>query len=249
MERKIRVGAVNYLNTKPLIYGLEKGMMNESVELEMDYPAHVASKLLNNEIDMGLVPVATIPRLKEYYIIGTHCIGCSGPVASVCLFSEVPIEQVEKVLLDYQSRTSVRLAKILMKHYWKIDPVIEDTKEDFRNRINGTTAGVVIGDRALEQRHHSPYIYDLGEAWINFTGLPFVFAAWISNKPLDPKFIEAFDQANTVGFQHLEEIVAAHPFPYFNLKEYYTRSIDYKLDERKKAGLQLYLEYLEKMDL
>jgi len=122
--RKIKVGAVSYLNTKPLIYGFQQGMMNNEIELIEDYPSSIAGMLLDNVIDVGLVPVAIIPRLKEHHIIGDYCIGTSGEVASVCLFSDVPIEQAEEVLLDYQSRTSVRLAKILLKEYWKVNPLL-----------------------------------------------------------------------------------------------------------------------------
>ena len=195
MDRKIRVGAVSYLNTKPLLFGIEHAEVRNKIELKIDYPSRIAAMLLNDEIDIGLVPVAIIPKLEEYYLNTDYCIGSDGAVASVCLFSEVPIHKVEKVLLDYQSRTSVQLAKILLKEYWKVDPVAEDAKEDFREHIYGTTAGLVIGDRALEQRKKSAYIYDLGEAWKNFTDLPFVFAAWISNKNLDKNFIKEFNEA------------------------------------------------------
>lgn len=106
-SNKIKVGAVSYLNTKPLIYGFEKGMMKDEVELVIDYPGKIAQALLDDTIDVGLVPVAIIPRMKECHIVSDYCIGANGPVASVCLFSEVPLEKITTVLLDYQSRTSV----------------------------------------------------------------------------------------------------------------------------------------------
>jgi chorismate dehydratase len=152
LDRKIRVGAVSYLNTKPLLYGIERARVRKDIELIIDYPAKIAAMLLKDEIDMGLVPVAIIPRMREYYVNGEYCIGSNGNVASVCIFSESPIEKVEKVLLDYQSRTSVQLARVLLKEYWKIDPELIDAGKDFRDHIRGTTAGVVIGDRALEQQ-------------------------------------------------------------------------------------------------
>ena len=188
MDRKIRVGAVSYLNTKPLIYGFEKGKMKDEVDLIMAYPSKIAAMLSNDEIDVGLVPVAIIPELKEYYIISDYCIGSDGEVGSVCLFSEVPLEKIERILLDYQSKTSIELLKILVKKYWKINPIFINTSKDYRNEISGTTAGLIIGDRALEQRKISTYTYDLGMEWKNFTGLPLVFAAWISNKKssIDP---------------------------------------------------------------
>lgn len=236
------MGAVSYLNTKPLIYGFEKGIMENEIDLIIDYPAKIAAALLNDEIDIGLVPVAILPEMKNYFIIGDHCIGSEGEVASVCLFSEVPMEQIETVLLDYQSRTSVKLAQVLMKEFWKIKPVIKKADADFRSLITGTTAAVVIGDRALEQRKISAYHYDLAQAWRQHTGLPFVFAAWISNKPLDDAFINRFNDANDFSLQHIDEIVAANPYPFFDLKKYYVDYISYNLTASKKAGLKLFLE-------
>ena len=238
------MGAVSYLNTKPLLYGIERAAVAKDIELIIDYPSRIATMLLMDEIDMGLVPVAIIPQMKEYYINGNWCIGSNGNVASVCLFSESPIGDVEKVLLDYQSRTSVQLARILLREYWQVRPQLVDGGVDFRDHIKGTTAGVVIGDRALEQRHHSPYIYDLAEAWKKLTGLPFVFAAWISNKRLDPGFIEQFDEANRQGILHIDEVVAENPYPVFPLHDYFTKHLSYTLDAQKRKGLERFLQYL-----
>lgn len=242
--KKIKVGIVNYLNTKPLLYGIEHSPVINDLVPVPDYPANIARMLVDNEIDMGLVPVAVIPRLQEYYINTGYCIGCVGPVASVCLFSEVPIEEATAVLLDYQSRTSVALAKVLLRDYWKITPQLLDTKNDYRPQIKGTTAGLVIGDRALEQRKVSPYIYDLGEAWQAHTGLPFVFAAWVSNKKLPDNFVAAFNEANRQGLMQIDAVVAANPYPVFDLHEYYTRFISYELDAAKQKGLEKFLSLI-----
>lgn len=244
LDQKIRIGAVSYLNTKPLLYGIERASIRKDIELVIDYPASIAAMLLKDEIDMGLVPVAIIPYLKESHINGQYCIGSNGDVASVCIFSETPIEKVEKVLLDYQSRTSVQLARVLLKEYWKSGAQLVDAGKDFREHIKGTTAGVVIGDRALEQRRISPYIYDLAGSWKAFTGLPFVFAAWISNKPIDPDFIAAFDEANRQGIAHIEEVLAENPYSIFPLRDYYTKYLDYQLDPLKRKGLERFLQYL-----
>jgi chorismate dehydratase len=241
---KIKVGAVSYLNTKPLLYGWKHGYNLENAELVEAYPARVADMLLNDEIDVGLVPVAIIPKLKEYYIVSDYCIGAVGPVASVCIFSEVPIDKIEKILLDYQSRTSVALAKVLMKHYWKIDPIIENAAEDFREHITGTTAGVVIGDRAFEQRLKNTFVYDLAEAWIDFTGLPFVFAAWIANKQLPEYFINQFNEANRIGLQHIDKVVEENPYEKYDLKKYFTQNISYEMSDDKRKGLERFLSLL-----
>ncbi len=165
-------------------------------------------------------------------------------MASVCIFSETPIEKVDRILLDYQSRTSVELTRILLRDYWKISPQLVHTQHDFSDRIKGATAGLVIGDRALEQRKKSKYIYDLSEAWKIMTGMPFVFAAWISNKVLPADFIQAFDEANAKGLEHIEVLVASLNYQAFDLHDYYTRCISYHLDEPKKAGLSKFLQML-----
>jgi chorismate dehydratase len=242
---KFKVGAVSYLNTKPLLYGIRHHPVFNEIALMEGHPATIAEQLVAGETDLGLIPVVVLPILKEKYIVSNYCIGCDGAVASVCIFSEVPVWEIEKVYLDYQSRTSVRLAQILIRDYWKKEVTyIDATAEDFRKEIKGTTAGLVIGDRALEQRRISRYCYDLGEAWKKHTGLPFVFAAWVSNKELPHVFLKKFDEANSLGMAHLTEVVDANPFPLYNLKTYYTQNISYLFDETKRAGLQLFLRML-----
>jgi chorismate dehydratase len=226
------VGAVSYLNTKPLVYGFEKGAMKEEIELVFDYPAKVAAMLINDEVDLGLIPVAVIPKLKEYHIISDFGIGASNPVASVCLFSEVPLHEIKTILVDYQSRTSAALLKVLLEHHWKISPQLVDTAAGYQDDIKNTTAGLVIGDRALVQRGRSACIYD------------FLFAAWVANKKLPDDFIRSFNETTGEGLQHLDAIVAANPFPAYDLHTYYTQNIDYNLDLQKKQALQLFLRYI-----
>lgn len=245
LDKRIRVGAVSYLNTKPLIFGVKRSGLMDRIDLIEDYPSKIASMLLNDEIDVGLVPVAVIPQMKQHFIITNYCIGADAEVASVALFSEVPMEEIKKVVLDYQSKTSVNLAKILLKEYWKKEVVFEYAKEDFLQHINGTTSAVVIGDRALRLTNSSKYIYDLGLAWKSFTDLPFVFAAWVANKPLDDGFIDAFNRANAYGVQHIDEVLAEIDFADYDLKKYYTKNISYKLNEKKMEGLRMFIEKLK----
>jgi chorismate dehydratase len=244
LDRKIRVGAVSYLNTKPLLYGIENSPVFEEISLITEFPARIADKLLTDEIDIGLVPVAIIPQMKEYHINTRFCIGCEGPVASVCLFSEVPIQEVKTVILDNQSRTSVLLAEILFEKYWKQKPVFVESGPDFLRHIKGNTAAVIIGDRALRQRSVSAYFYDLGEAWKQMTGLPFVFAAWISNKALDPLWVERFDNANAYGVQNIPLVLEQITESFFDFKKYFTSYLSYQFDEGKKKGLNLFLQML-----
>lgn len=246
MENRIRVGAVSYLNTKPMLYGIERMEVRHWMDLTMDYPAEVARQLKADEIDMGLVPVAILPELEDYYIDADYCIGANGPVGSVGIYSDVPLEEVETMLLDYQSRTSVALCKILMKHYWKLTPNWVSAKPGYLEEIKGNVAGVVIGDRAFAQRKKSEFEYDLADAWKKMTGLPFVFAAWVSNKELPEDFIDAFNKANEWGLTQLDKVVAENPSSQYDLMYYYTKNISYRLDEEKRKGMQLFLEYIQK---
>jgi chorismate dehydratase len=247
LDKKIRVAAVSYLNTKPLIYGFEQGMMKDEVELLTDFPANIAAMLVNDEVDIALLPVAAIPSLKEHHIITDYCIGTTGEVASVCLFSDVPLEEIETILLDYQSKSSVGLLKILLKEYWKINPQVEIATGGYENKIIANTAGLVIGDRAFTQRNCNRYIYDLGAAWVAMTGLPFVFAAWVANKVLPSAFIHLFNKAVGEGFKNLATIIEKQNYENYDLEKYYTENINFNLDEEKRKGMNLYLQKLAQL--
>ena len=247
MDKKWRIGAVSYLNTRPLLLGMEQSPFSDSIHLVKSYPAQIAQALLDDTIDIGLVPVAIMPLLKNPQVISKYVIGTEGKVASVALFSQASIDQIQKVYLDYQSRTSVALAKILFKQYWNKEVEFLIATEGYINEISGTTAGVIIGDRALTSLNRFEHIYDLGLAWKTYTGLPFVFAAWVANKPIPAEFIEAFDAANGYGLNHLDEVISLIPAneQEYDLYKYYTENISYKLTPEKKKGLELFLELIK----
>jgi chorismate dehydratase len=239
---KIRVGAVSYLNTKPLTYGFENGMMANEVELCFAPPAELAVRLQNGEIDLGLVPVATLVILQDAQIVGDYCIGADGPVSSVALFSECPIEQIEEIWLDFESRTSVALLKILLRDHWKMKPKLLEAGPGYEGHIRGKTAGLVIGDRAFVQSEISSYKYDLSEHWKVMTGLPFVFAAWITKRTLAPDFIDRFNEANAHGLVHLANVISKINIPSIDLMKYYTHNIQYRLDDEKRRALSLFMD-------
>ena len=244
MQHKIRVGAVSYLNTKPLVYGFEQGMMQDEIEMLIDYPAAIAQKLLTKQIDIGLVPVAVLPVLPQHYIISNYCIGCNGAVGSVCLFSDVPLQQIETILVDYQSRTSAALLKIILQQHWQINPQLINAEKDFEANIKGSTAGLVIGDRAFAQLPKNNFNWDLGLAWKQMTGLPFVFAVWVSNKKLTDNFTVAFNNATGYGLKFIEAIAKQNDTPIFDMQAYYTQFISYEFDEEKKVALDKFLQLL-----
>ncbi len=247
---KIKISVVSYLNSKPFIYGLEhSGILNE-IDLQLDIPSVCAQKLIDGKVDLGLIPVAVIPKLSEKFIVSDYCIGAEGKVASVMLYSEVPLLQIKTILLDYQSRTSVTLVKVLAKEYWKINPQWAATETDFENSVSGNVAAVIIGDRTFGLENKYAYAYDLSEEWEKFTQLPFVFACWVANKKLSDQFIDSFNQALKYGLNHrhllIEELNSKKTYP-TDIGVYLTQSIKYNFDDRKKTALELFLKYCSKL--
>jgi chorismate dehydratase len=220
----------------------------EKVELSKDIPAECARKLLDDEVDLGLVPVAIIPKLKEHHIISDYCIGAIGKVHSVLLVSDVPVEQIESIYLDYQSRTSVQLCKLLAKNHWQILPKFLQANTGYETKIEGKTAGVIIGDRTFNMPKKFQFQYDLAEEWMKWQKLPFVFAAWVSNKELPTDFIEEFNQVLTFGLDHKKEAIdhfQINNISPLNQLNYLENSIKYELDSKKKEGLDAFLKFLK----
>ena len=247
MDKRWRIGAVSYLNTRPLLLGLAHEGFKNRIDLVKSYPAKIAQDLLSGQIDIGLVPVAIIPQLTHPHIISNYVIGTNGAVASVALFSEVPIDEIKSIYLDYQSRTSVQLLKILLAQFWKKEVEFLAATEGYIDQISGTRAGLIIGDRALDNLNKFPYMYDLGLAWKQHTGLPFVFAAWVANQPIPAEFMAAFDAANGYGVARLEEVISLIPAneQVYDLHKYYTENISYVYDEEKKLGLNAFLNLIK----
>jgi len=233
------------LNTVPLLYGIEHSPVIDEIELSVNYPSVLAQQLQSGAIDVALLPVAVIPTIPDAQIISDYGIAADGNVASVAIFSHVPIEEVTTVYLDYQSRTSVMLARLLLRDYWKVNVELKPAKEDFIDNIGDNEAAVIIGDRALQQLRNFKYVYDLSEGWKEHTGLPFVFAAWVANKELPEQFISDFNQANGAGLENIDQIVAGTLFTEYDLKKYYTESIHYLVDDEKKKGLNKFLELIQ----
>lgn len=246
MKDIVRITAVSYLNTKPFIYGLFRSELADRLELSLDIPSVCAQKLLLGEADLALTPVAIIPELPTAHLVSNYCIGATGPVKTVCIFSDKPLSEIKNLYLDFHSRTSVALAQVLCREFWGIQPTFIPATEGFENRIGGDTAGLIIGDRAIGKEKQFAYVYDLAEAWSDWTGLPFVFAAWVSTRPLDPGFVEQFNAALATGIDHIPELIKILPTmpPGFDLEDYFRHNISYDLDDAKWTALNRFLGYL-----
>ena len=240
----LKISAVSYLNTIPFIHGLKQSELIKIIDLQLDYPSICADKLINGTVDLALVPVAVIPKLKEAYIISDYCIGANGSVDTVCLYSDVPIEEIESIALDYQSRTSVALLKILLNEYWQLNPELKKANVGFEENIKGNHAALVIGDRAFALNTKHAYIYDLSAIWKEMTGLPFVFAAWVANTKLPQDFIVSFNKALEKGLSDIDMALAIEGDSYPNCEnpeDYLNNKISYNLDIEKQKGMELFL--------
>jgi len=246
---KIRISAVKYANTYPFIYGLTETGFDKKVILETDHPADCAAKLISGKVDIGLIPVASLPLLREYHIISEYCIGANGKVRTVMLLSNCPFNNIETVFLDYRSRSSANLTKVLAKNYWKSEFRWMNTSKgfDFRN-IGRTEAVVLIGDQCFEYEKSFSHRIDLALEWKNFSGLPFVFACWTANKELNKEFISEFNKALSVGVNNIDAVVQkygdAGVISGNNLQVYLKENIDYELNDNKKKALKLFIELM-----
>ena len=240
---------MSYLNTKPLLYGLQHAPIRDDIELTLDYPSNLVKALKNDQIDIGLLPVAALLDISDYQIVSDYCIGTEGEVASVCVFSEVPLDEIDTVLLDYQSRTSVMLCRILFAKHWKKSvQFINAADETYIDKIKGNVAGLVIGDRALKIRDRFTYIYDLGLGWKEMTGMPFVFAVWVTTSKFQSDVVEKYSNAFQLGINLIPVIVGQNLFLEYNLFDYFTKNISYSLDSSKIKGLEAFLAYIEGME-
>ncbi len=249
----MKISVVSYLNSAPLVHGILHSGFLDDCDVSVEVPALGAQKLASGEADLALVPVGAFadPGCVEW--VGNYCIGVEGPVRSVCLLSEVPLERIRKVWLDPHSRTSVRLIKILAANHWKTQWEFLPASEGFEfSEIKGDQAGVCIGDKVFAVENRYPFCYDLAEEWIGMTGLPFVFAAWAARKPMPPGLVERLDRAQEFGIktilQNTGEWSRKWDLPEALILDYLTRNISYPFNDRKKQGMSLFHGYLNKKE-
>ena len=239
---KVKVSAVSYTNTKPFVYGLEHSGIRNKIELSLDIPSDCAKKLIDDKVDIGLVPVAALLDLPGYTVISDYCIGADGPVNSVFIFSDKPIEEVKVLRLDNESRTSNALARILIKKYWDLNLDFVYSGE--------ADAYVEIGDRTFGKINKTSFAYDLSGEWKNFTGLPFAFAVWASNKTLPDGFLPEFNDALKFGIDNIPTVIKELPIPSnFDLTDYLTHKLDFNLNNSKQLAIHKFLNYMKELSI
>jgi chorismate dehydratase len=249
---KIRISAVKYANTYPFIYGLTESGFEKKAIIETDHPADCAAKLIAGKADIGLIPVAALPQLKEYHLLSDFCIGATSNVRTVMLLCNSPFNQISSIYLDYRSRSSVNLVRVLAKNFWKKEFKWINTSEgfDFVN-IKPNEGAVLIGDQCFEYETKYSNRIDLARTWVDYTGLPFVFACWTANKKIDNSFLEEFNSALESGVHNIDAVVqkfgTTGTITGNDLRKYLTENIDYDFNAQKKKGLELFLELMGKL--
>ena len=241
-----KISVVSYLNAKPFIYGLMHAPNGSHFNYCLDIPAVCAAKLASNDVQVGLIPVAAMLDIQNPQIITDYCISAHEAVNSVFIFANSSIDEIHTIYLDPHSRSSNNLAKILLKYFWKKEVVFKERTIDIVSLKDGE-AFVLIGDRTFGIQEQYQHVYDLATAWYKFTGLPFVFAAWVANTVLSADFIKEFNAVLAYGLANKNEVIKANQLSNFDVADYLNNKINYHLSEDKLKSIELYLAYCKKL--
>jgi chorismate dehydratase len=239
----VRIGAVSYLNARPLVEGIEA--RTDRFSVRYDLPSVCARLLHAREIDLGLIPSIEYLRGDGYRIVPDCAVASDGPVASVAIFTSMPIERVRSIALDTSSRTSVALTRVMAARYFGIAPSFVDYSPDLPGMIARADAALLIGDPALFANYEGLGLQkiDLGAAWCDFTGLPFVYACWTGAAgAVNAQDVATLQAARKAGEAHAEGVAARFfaddPERAALGGRYLRENIRFRLGERECAGLE-----------
>jgi chorismate dehydratase len=253
----LRISAISFLNTAPLMWDFEHGdsaaRLSRHFDIAYTVPSRCADELKDGLADIGIIPAAAYTSIPELVVIPDIAIASKNAVRSILLVSKVPLEKIRSVATDDSSRTSAALVKIFLRKFVGINPGFRRQKAVLEEMLQWHDAALLIGDPALQANTKNYYVYDLGEQWRRWTGRPFVFAFWAVRKAalagLSPEVdvTRIFQQSRDNGLKHLAEIVESWAprlsLPAPLVREYLTENIDYSLDPENLEGLQLFYRY------
>ncbi len=252
-ERPIRIGAVSYLNSKPLIEDLAE--LARNAELILDVPSRLADDLTANELDVALIPSVEVLRHANFEIVSDACVATRGPVLSVKLYCRVPVAQIRTLALDEGSRTSATLTRVMLAERFSVCPQTELLPLGFATEDTSADAVLLIGDRAMKPPHERFVVtWDLGDEWTRWTGLPFVFAMWAARGGTNLEGVEdALSLARDRGVERLADI-ARREAPKLAISEelarsYLTHNLHFQLGSAERSGLNLFQELAVKWGL
>jgi chorismate dehydratase len=243
-RRQMRFGAVQYLNTKPLVHGLAA----PGIDLAFDLPSRLADRLTAGQLDVALIPVVELFRHPEHRLVSDACIGCRGAVMSVKLLFRLPPARVASIALDEGSRTSAVLAQVLLAERHGVRPRVEPLPIGSDASETAADAVLLIGDRALGDATAGgsfQQVWDLGDEWCRWTGLPFVFAAWAARPGVAAeRFAGRLESARDSGLANLAAIAAAEAAPHGltvpQCLSYLRDNLHYHLGSREQAAIRTF---------
>ena len=260
-KSRVRIGAVSFLNTKPLIYSLlHSTSLNEEIELSVHVPSRLAELLKAGSVDVGLIPIIEYFRadgranFPPYRIIPHISISSHGAVRSIQLFSRVPIPQIQSVGLDTSSRSSHALLRIVFAEKYGLHPTFSASPPSIELQSAETDAVLRIGDAALRRLGSTPYSLDLGAEWDELTGLPFVYACWVARGGIDiGRAPHILQEAKEISVKQIPEIARVEAealgFPEAMCSDYLTNRIFYELGDSEIAGMNRFYELAQKHNL
>lgn len=246
LTQQLQIGAVSYLNSRPLIEGLED--LLPCANLVLDYPSRLADSLSAGRLDVALIPSIEYFRRPGYEVVSDACVAARGEVLSVKLYCRVHPGDIRRLALDEGSRTSAALTKVILAERYGVIPQTEPLKMESTTRDSTADAVLLIGDRAMHDPAESfVEVMDLGKVWYDWTGLPFVFAMWVARQEADTDGIDdVLSYARDLGLERIAEI-AAEEAPRLGLTQtvaynYLTKNLHYHMTSAERSGLKLFCE-------
>jgi chorismate dehydratase len=247
---KIKVSAVKYTNSIPFIFGLQNHSVKEEIILSLDTPADCYNNLVSGKVEIGLVPIIIKNHVNNVYQLSPYGICSNGNVLSVILVSQSPLNEIKTITLDYQSKTSVMLTRLLCRDFWKINPEFIEASHGFEDeKLHTNEARLLIGDRAFAFHNQKKIIVtDLAGEWTSFTGLPFVFAFWASLHKLPLSFEQKFSEALGYGIankmQLAKKMSALPEYKSIDLSSYLNENIIHEINPAMQEGMNLFLHLI-----
>jgi chorismate dehydratase len=250
----LRIGVVDYVNSRPLARGLEHERASGRFELHYLSPARIADGLAAGTLDVGLMPSIELARIPALEVVPGLAIAATHEVRSVLLVSKVPITEIRTLALDESSRTSAALVRILLAERYGVRPATAPAAPDLERMLETADAALVIGDPALRVERERYVVLDLAGEWLELTGLPFVFAVWAARREVaSPELDTLLARSLEVGLSELDSIVAETAvesgLPEAVLRDYYTRNLRFVLGEDERRGLEEFLLRAERAGL
>ena len=253
----LRISAISFLNTAPLMWDFENGetatRLKEHFDISYTIPSHCAEQLKEGSADIGIIPVAAYTVIPDLVIVPDVAIAAKNKVRSILLVSKVSLEKIRSVATDDSSRTSAALVEIYLRKFVGIDPGFTRQKPSLKEMLQWHDAALLIGDPALQARTEGYFVYDLAEEWKRWTGRPFVFAFWAVRKAAlqgrapELNIAQVFQQSRDNGLRHIPEIASAWAprleLPTKLISQYLTENVDYSLDAENLEGLRLFFRY------